>query len=202
MGRHSLSPALTAIHTGVPSISPSLRRAFHWTVGQVGTVSQQLFRQFLTPHPHPVDPSGESDAPAIFAWLETLSLVPRYLLPRDEGVGSPPLVRDLKYERGGQGGSTYTSVLTFVDWLVGRPFCQNHCGSVLQYLTSDLADGRSDTWFVSAGSTIQQVSIHPPTSANNISPTFLTISELSSCPFPIYKHRQSIGDLLIIPASW
>jgi len=89
-----------------------------------------------------------------------------------------------------------------VDRSTGRPFQQNHCGSVLQHLTLDLPDASSDIWFVSAASSAHQVAGCLPMSANSHSPVFLTTPEFSSCPFPVYTHRQCIGDLLILPPSW
>lgn len=97
--------------------------------------------------------------------------------------------------------SKHLTVLS-VDRHTGRPFQQNHCGSALQHLTSDSPDGSSDTWFVCAASSIQEIARYPPTAANILSPTFLTKSEFSSCPFPVFTHRQSVGDLLVLPPSW
>lgn len=90
----------------------------------------------------------------------------------------------------------------FFDPATGRPFQKNHCGSVLQHLTHQLPDGSFNIWFVSAASSVQQVANHSSASTTNPSPGFLALSELSSCPFPIYIHRQSVGDLLILPPSW
>ena len=97
---------------------------------------------------------------------------------------------------------TNSPVVFYVDRSTGRPFQQNHCGSILQHLTLDLPDGSSDIWFASTASFIQGVENYLPTPSNELSPTFLMESELSSCPFPIYTHRQSAGDLLILPPSW
>ncbi|KAF9642261.1 hypothetical protein BDM02DRAFT_3273532 [Thelephora ganbajun] len=167
-------------NTGTPLVITGVDRDSHWYPQYSPVVEGDAPVNRRT-----VSPFGENDASAISAWVEALSLIPQHLLSRCEDARFPPVIKDLKCERGRQ----------------GRPFQQNHCGSVLQHLTRDLPDGSSDTWFVSAASSVQQVAIHPPTSANDLLPTFLTISELSSCPFPIYMHRQSVGDLLILPSS-
>lgn len=33
-------------------------------------------------------------------------------------------------------------------------------------------------------------------------PIFMTESELRSSPFPVFRHVQSTGDLLVIPPRW
>ena len=91
------------------------------------------------------------------------------------------------------------ALIVLADRTTGQTFQQNHCGSVLQHLTSNLPDGSSDVWFVGAAS--EQIASDLRATISH-SPAFLTVSELSSCPFPIYTHRQSVGDLLILPSSW
>lgn len=91
-------------------------------------------------------------------------------------------------------------VIVLAERSTGRMFQQNHCGSVLQHLTSNLPDSSSDVWFVGAAS--PQAASYLPAYTRKPSLTFLTTSELSLCPFPTYIHRQSVGDLLILPSPW
>ena len=81
-----------------------------------------------------------------------------------------------------------------------RAFQKNHCGSVLQHLTYNLQDNSSDVWFVRAAS--QQVVSYLFACTEKHSPTLPTTSEPPLDQIPAYTHRQSVGDLLILPPSW
>lgn len=80
-----------------------------------------------------------------------------------------------------------------------RPLKQNHCASTFHWLTLDVAKEASDVWFILEASHARNMEARPSTESQ---PIFMTESEFLSSPFPVFRHVQSAGDLLVIPPRW
>jgi len=76
--------------------------------GVVRSRSQPLFQWSSDFPAFLADPLEEGDTSVIFKWLETLSLVPRHFLSCGADTIFPPVVKGLRYERGGQGRFFYS----------------------------------------------------------------------------------------------
>ena len=57
----------------------------------------------------------------------------------------------------------------------------------------------SDVWFILEASHARQMEARLSAESQSI---FMTESELLSSPFPVFRHVQSAGDLLVIPPRW
>lgn len=81
----------------------------------------------------------------------------------------------------------------------GEAFQQTHCAATLQHLILDSTEQTPLIWFISKASSAQEVAEHL---SHTTPSTPMRTPELLSCPFPLYSHRQSVGDLLVLPPRW
>ena len=54
-------------------------------------------------NPNAVDPSTANDVSAVPPWLETLSIIPGYLLSRGPNIGFPQVIKDMEHEHDKKG---------------------------------------------------------------------------------------------------
>lgn len=86
--------------------------------------------------------------------------------------------------------------------LSGRSLRQNHCASTFHWLTLDSVGEASDVWFILEASHAHQMDDRLSATPTESPSKFMTAPELLSFPFPVFRHVQSVGDLLIIPPRW
>ncbi|KAF9643353.1 hypothetical protein BDM02DRAFT_3191788 [Thelephora ganbajun] len=138
----------------------------------------------------PVDDPEQQDAPPpedAFAWAHQLSLIPKDLLPLGPKETSLITVECCEHLQNGMDGCSR-----------GRPLRQNHCASTFHWLTLDSVGAASDIWFILEASHADQMRARLSALPTGSQPMFMTASEFLSCPFPVFHHIQSAGDLLVI----
>ena len=160
--------------------------------------------------PRAVDALEQQDAPPrdVFVWVRELSLIPSEILPPGPREPSPVTIErsertqiDVDGPRAGA-DSIFVLQSRFLMRSLGRPLKQNHCASTFHRLTLDSADVASDVWFILEASHAHQMEGHLSALSTASQPIFMATSELLSSPFPVYRHAQRTGDLLVIPPRW
>jgi hypothetical protein len=142
----------------------------------------------------------------LFRWLRVESKIPNYVLPDGPRNLFPESRRELRLvsEPTNQGNGQLYMVWYDINALPEWPFQLSHCATTFHKLTFRVETAASDKWFISPAPAAQSVSQYLETTLGiqKSRPCLLTIPDLSKCPFDVYMHTQSPGDLLIVPPLW
>ncbi|KAF9642821.1 hypothetical protein BDM02DRAFT_3192626 [Thelephora ganbajun] len=141
-------------------------------------------------HQPPVDDPERQDAPPskdAFVWVHQLSLIPKDLLPLGPRETSPVTVEGYHLQNNANNRSGC------------KPLRQNHCASTFHWLTLNSVEAASDVWFILEASHADQMEARLSALPAGSQTMFMAASELLSCSFPVFRHVQSAGDLLVIP---
>ena len=112
---------------------------------------------------------------------------------------------ELAWESADQGDEQYLTVCKHnTNVSPGRPFQLSHSATTFHKLTLRAGADASDAWVISPASASQSVSQYLETTfgierSRSRPPTIL---DLSKIPFEVYVHKQSPGDLLVVPPLW